>query len=177
MEGSIRRRVLYVNEILIPYMIRCVTYDGESDVSSRPSFWEIGSAFGLFICQFSLTLPHGLVAKFQKTKKGTPSRCPSSSIVKRKGRVAQIVLCHPELDSGSHNLLILLDAETSSAWHNSLNCHLGNTPKRLEPKFFPSKSLIRLSPFPEGKHLRVSQLLWLCHEEVDAHRDRHEQKW
>jgi len=27
----------------------------------------------------------------------------------------QIVLCHPELDSGSHNLLILLDAETSSA--------------------------------------------------------------
>ena len=29
--------------------------------------------------------------------------------------VAQIDLCHPELDSGSHNLLILLDAETSSA--------------------------------------------------------------
>jgi hypothetical protein len=24
-----------------------------------------------------------------------------------KGAVAQIVLCHPELDSGSHNLLIL----------------------------------------------------------------------
>jgi len=31
------------------------------------------------------------------------------------GAVAQIFLCHPELDSGSHNLLILLDAETSSA--------------------------------------------------------------
>jgi len=29
-------------------------------------------------------------------------------------RVAQIVLCYSELDSGSHNLLILFDAETSS---------------------------------------------------------------
>jgi hypothetical protein len=29
--------------------------------------------------------------------------------------VAQIIICHPELVSGSHNLLILLDAESSSA--------------------------------------------------------------
>jgi len=51
----------------------------------------------------------------------------------RAGAVAQIVLCHPELDSGSYNLLILLDAETSSACHNCLNCYLGNTPSRLDP--------------------------------------------
>jgi len=36
------------------------------------------------------------------------------SVISKKA-VAQIVLCHPELDSGSHNLLIVLDAETSSA--------------------------------------------------------------
>jgi len=30
--------------------------------------------------------------------------------------VEKVYLCHPELDSGSHTLLILRDAETSSAW-------------------------------------------------------------
>jgi hypothetical protein len=29
--------------------------------------------------------------------------------------VAQIIICHPGLVSGSHNLLVLLDAEINSA--------------------------------------------------------------
>jgi len=40
---------------------------------------------------------------------------PKPWLDKSEGLVAQIVLCHSEFDSGSHNLLILLDAETISA--------------------------------------------------------------
>ena len=36
-------------------------------------------------------------------------------VIPVKQAVAETVFCHPEFISGSHNLLISLDAETSSA--------------------------------------------------------------